>query len=180
MLHDQLPIFDYGVTWEPELAGSSGALTELCNESAEKEVLVDVHVDAGAYAKAREPAVTALKALPDLDDGLKGEIGQELSVLEYRWRPRLQELGELDEEARTIASFRYGALLFHYYAEAISDPRQPLDQRAEHVLHARRARASSSPPHSRPVASCVSTRKRQWEHFGIWKSRQKGLSKPSM
>jgi hypothetical protein len=140
MLHDRLPIFDYGVTWEPELAGSSGPLAELCNDTAADEVLVDVHVDGGAYGLARQDAVAALKTLPDIDAALAGDIRDELSVLDYRWRPGLDELGTLDDEARTIASFRYGGLLFNKYAEAITDRRQPLDKRAEHVLHAKRER----------------------------------------
>jgi hypothetical protein len=140
MLNDRLPIFDYGVTWEPDLAGSSHTLTELCNETAGDEVLVDVHVDGLAYGNEREQAISALKALPDVEAPLAHDIRQELSVLDYRWRPRLEELGELDDEARTIASFRYGGLLFHQYADAITDRRQPLDKRAEHVLHSKRGR----------------------------------------
>jgi hypothetical protein len=136
MLQDQLPIFDYGVTWEPELAGSAATLVELCNE--DEELLIEVHVDGAAYQQTRAPAVKALEALPDVDPKFVAEIRDELSAFDYRWRPRLAELGDLDDDARTIASFRYGGLLFHGYAEAISDRRQPLDRRAEHVLHAKR------------------------------------------
>jgi hypothetical protein len=71
---------------------------------------------------------------------LAEEVAQELSSFDYQWQPRLEELGPLDDRSRQLASFRYGALLFHYYAESMSDRRQPLDQRAEHVLHAKRAR----------------------------------------
>jgi hypothetical protein len=136
MLNDQLPIFDYGVSWEPELAGSSDTLVELCN--ADEELLVPVHVDGLAYQKAREPSIKVLKQLPEVQPQLAADVREELSALDYRWRPRLHELGPLDDEARTIASFRYGGLLFHHYAEAISDRRRPLDQQAEHVLHAKR------------------------------------------
>jgi hypothetical protein len=150
MLQDQLPIFDYGVTWEPELAGSAANLVELCNQ--DEELLVEVHVDGYAYQQARRPAVEALQALPQVEPGLVAEIRSELSAFDYRWRPRLAELGELDEPARMIASFRYGGLLFHEYANAISDRRQPLDQRAEHILHAKRSRiilATSLAPNGR-------------------------------
>jgi hypothetical protein len=149
MLNDRLPIFDYGVTWEPELAGSSRTLTELCNDIADDELLVDVHVDGAAYQRARDPAIAAVKELPGIEPSLAADIREELSVLDYRWRPRLDELGDLDEQSRLLASFRYGGLLFHYYAESISDRRQRLDKRAEHVLHAKRGRimlASSLAP----------------------------------
>jgi hypothetical protein len=137
MLHEQLPIFDYGVTWEPQLAGSAARLVDICNE--DEELLVEVHVDGAAYQQARAPAIKALVALPKVKRKLATDIRGELSALDYRWRPQLAELGDLDEEARMIASFRYGGLLFHGYADAISDRRQPLDRRAEHVLHAKRA-----------------------------------------
>jgi hypothetical protein len=138
MLQDQLPVFDYSATWELELAGSAATLVELCNQ--DEELLVGVRVDGEAYQQARTPAVEALRALPPVEPGLFAEIRSELSAFDYRWRPRLDELGELDETERMIASFRYGGLLFHGYAEAISDRRQPLDQRAEHILHAKRGR----------------------------------------
>jgi hypothetical protein len=136
MLHDRLPLFDYGVSWEPNLAGSDATLLELAN--AEEEVLVDVHVDGAAYQEARAPAVAALQALPAIDKSLLVEIKKDLSAFEYRWRPLLNELGDVDEDTMSVARLRYGGLLFHFYADSISDRRQPLDQRAEHVLHARR------------------------------------------
>jgi hypothetical protein len=134
MIHDQLPVFHYGASWEPELAGSSATLVEFCNR--DEELLAEVHVDGEAYQRARKPAVEALQALPQVDPRLVSDIRDELSTFDYRWRPRLVEL---DEAARLIASFRYGGLLFHEYAEAISDRRQPLDRWAEHVLHAKRS-----------------------------------------
>ncbi|MGH2747985.1 MAG: hypothetical protein ACRDKB_08690 [Actinomycetota bacterium] len=136
MLNDQLPIFDYNVTWESGL-GTARTLVELCNE--DEELLVEVRVDAPAYQDARTGAVKALQKLPEVDPKLSADIRNELSAFDYRWRPRLAELGDLDEGARMLASFRYGGLLFHSYAEKISDRRQPLDRRAEHVLHAKRA-----------------------------------------
>jgi hypothetical protein len=136
MLNDQLPIIDYNPSWEPNLAGFAHTLVELCNQ--DEELLVEVHVDGPAYQDAREPAVELLQQLPEVQPTLAADIRKELSVLDYRWRPRLPELDQLDEEERTIASFRYGGLLFHAYAEAISDRRQPLNQWAEHVLHAKR------------------------------------------
>jgi hypothetical protein len=147
MLNDRLPIIDYQVTWEPGIADSTDTLVGICN--ADEELLVEVRVREDAYQAARVPAVQALQSLPDVDPGLASEISSELSALDYRWRPRLAELGDLDERARMIASFRYGGLLFHGYAEAISDRRQPLNRRAEHVLHAKRSRiilASSLAP----------------------------------
>jgi hypothetical protein len=137
MLNDRLPVFDYYVTWEPGIAGLA-PLVNLVN--VEAEALVEVRVHHEAYDAARKPAVAVLRQLPAIDDALADEVAQELSSFDYRWQPRLEELGPLDERARQLASFRYGALLFHYYAESISDRRQRLDQRAEHVLHAKRAR----------------------------------------
>ena len=135
MLNDQLPIFDYGVTWQAG-PGFTGTLLDVCNE--EEELLVDVRVSGRAYQQAREPSIRALQQLPEVQPKLADEIRSELSAFDYGWRPMLAELGPLDEEQRMLASFRYGGLLFHQYADAITDRRQPLDQRAEHVLHAKR------------------------------------------
>jgi hypothetical protein len=137
MLNDRLPVFDYYVSWEPGIAGLA-PLVDLVN--VEAEALVEVRVHHEAYEAARKPAVAMLRQLPAVDDTLADEVAQELSSFDYRWQPRLEELGPLDDRTRQLASFRYGALLFHYYAESISDRRQRLDQRAEHVLHAKRAR----------------------------------------
>jgi len=137
MLNDRLPVFDYYVTWEPGIAGLA-PLVNLVNVDA--EALVEVRVHHEAYDAARKQAVAVLRQLPAIDDALADEVAQELSSFDYQWKPQLEELGPLDERARQLASFRYGALLFHYYAESISDRRQRLDQRAEHVLHAKRAR----------------------------------------
>jgi hypothetical protein len=67
MLQDQLPIFDYAATWEPELAESAATLVELCNQ--DEELLVEVRVAGDAYRLARTPAVDALRALPPVDQG---------------------------------------------------------------------------------------------------------------
>lgn len=136
MLNDQLPVFDYHVTWESGIAGLA-PLVDLVN--VEAEALVEVRVHHEAYEVARKPAVSVLQKLPAIEDALAEDVAQELSLFDYRWQPRLAELGPLDDRARQLASFRYGALLFHSYAESISDRRQRLDQRAEHVLHAKRA-----------------------------------------
>lgn len=137
ILNDRLPVFDYYVTWEPGIAGLA-PLVNLVN--VEAEALVEVRVHHEAYDAARKRAIAVLRQLPAIDDALADEVAQELSSFDYRWQPRLEELEPLDDRARQLASFRYGALLFHYYAESISDRRQRLDQRAEHVLHAKRAR----------------------------------------
>jgi hypothetical protein len=137
MLNDRLAVFDYNVSWEPGIAGLA-PLVELVN--VEAEALVEVRVHHEAYDAARKPAVAVLRHLPAIDDTLADDVAQELSSFDYRWQPRLDELGPLDDRARQLASFRYGALLFHSCAESISDRRQRLDQRAEHVLDAKRAR----------------------------------------
>ncbi|TCC53452.1 hypothetical protein E0H75_07110 [Kribbella capetownensis] len=131
-------MFDYYITWEPGISGLS-SLVDLVN-GQEHEALVDVRVHPEAYDKARGPAIDALRQLPPVDPALAREVRDELSAFDYRWKPSLDELGPLDDPARQIASFRYGALLFHSYAELISDRRQSLDKRAEHVLHSKRAR----------------------------------------
>jgi hypothetical protein len=138
MVHDKLPVFDYYISWDPGISGDS-SLVELVN-GQETEALVDVHVGETAYLRARDPAVAVLRKLPAVDPNLAQEVREELSTFDYMWRPELRELGPLTDEERAIASFRYGALLFHYYAESISDRRQRLDRRAEHVLHSKRAR----------------------------------------
>jgi hypothetical protein len=68
----------------------------------------------------------AVQALPAVDKSLLCEIKKELSAFEYRWRPLLHELGDADEDTMSVARLRYGELLFHSYADSISDRRHRL------------------------------------------------------
>ena len=113
-------------------------IVALVNERS--EVLVQVSVGYEASVAARQPAVDQLVALQPVDDALADAVVSELSAFDYRWRPMLPELGVLDERARAIATFRYGALLFAQYAAELSDEWAPLDQQPEHVLQPKRSR----------------------------------------
>ena len=85
-------------------------------------------------ANARE----ALRALPRPSSSLVGAIRGELSAFDYRWKPRLAEIDLRGDVDQTIASFRYGGLLFHGYTDELSDRRRALDEQPEHVLHSKR------------------------------------------
>lgn len=138
MLHDQLPIFDYSATVDDPPGMEMPEIVALVNERS--EVLVQVSVGYEASVAARQPAVDQLVALQPVDDALADAVVSELSAFDYRWRPMLPELGVLDERARAIATFRYGALLFAQYAAELSDEWAPLDQQPEHVLQPKRSR----------------------------------------
>jgi hypothetical protein len=138
MLHDQLPIFDYSVTYDDPPGLATPELVALVNERG--EILVEVAVAYDASDAARRPAIAQLVALQPVDDALADAVVSELSAFDDRWRPTLHELGELSERARAIATFRYGALLFGQYAAALSDEWAPLDQQPEHVLQPKRSR----------------------------------------
>lgn len=138
MLHDKLPVFDHGASWDGGIAGASPVVSLVNGDDF--EALVEVRVGADAYRKVRQPAIDVLKQLPPVEPALERDIRSELSAFDYTWRPNLEELGPLSEPEQQLASFRYGALLYHYYAESITDRRFRLDRRAEHVLHGKRAR----------------------------------------
>jgi hypothetical protein len=112
MLRDRLPIFDHGITFEaePELALKNQDLIKVCNDMDGDELLVDVHVAAGAYKEARGRAIAAVKELPDVEPSLAADIREVLSVLDYDRKPRPDDLGDLDEDASSLAPYRYHCL----------------------------------------------------------------------
>ena len=116
VLDDQPPIFDYSATYDDPPGLAMPELVARVNERP--EILVrSVGVDASEAARA--PAVAQLSRLPSVDDALMTDVVSELSAFDYRWRRMLQQLRPLDDRARAIATFRYGALLFAHRGPAL-------------------------------------------------------------
>jgi hypothetical protein len=132
VLYEQLPIFDYGITFPegPELgAFTSHRLTSLVN--VEQEVLVPVRVGDTAYAPLKEAALHELRAQPTIAAKERASVLSELTAFDYRWAPFLDGFDQAPADERRFATFLYGGLLFSAYAQEL---------RGTHVMQAKRAR----------------------------------------
>lgn len=132
VLHDRLPIFDYGITFPeaPEVgAGASYNLVPIVN--ADQEVLAPVRVEAAAYTPLKQAALEELHAQPEIASDERASVLNELTVFDYRWAPFLDGFNDAPDDERRLATFLYGGLLFAVYAQEL---------RGTHVLQQKRAR----------------------------------------
>jgi hypothetical protein len=131
ILNDQLPVIDYGFTFDTNAGFAVPKLMGLCNQA--EKVLVGVHVMQDAYTTAHTAAIAELsqRALPD---DLVQSIRQEMSAFDYGWAPRLwgsdMEV-QLSEDELAVMRFAYGGLLFGAYAQLSG---------AQHLLQPKRSR----------------------------------------
>jgi hypothetical protein len=129
ILSEQLPIIDYGFTFDSNLDEPIVTLYERCNR--ESQILVSVHVMGPAYWEANEAATKDLARLQDVTPALRASIVEELNSFDYRWAPRALESANMSEPDRLLASFMLGGLLFGGYAQQAG---------AGHLLQPKRAR----------------------------------------
>jgi hypothetical protein len=132
ILEDLLPMYDYDMTFPPDLDTGKHTLVELCNAHADDAVLVPVTVKEDAYQEVKRAAVSKLGELPEIPPAVAADILTELSAFDYEWRPDLWR-GEKtgDTQERVLDTFRYGGLLFTGYAQRTG---------SDHVLQPKRAR----------------------------------------
>jgi hypothetical protein len=131
ILEERLPMYDYYMTFPPDLETGKRTLVKLCNES--EEVLFPVTVRDPAYAEMKREAVAVLEKLPDVPGATANDILDDLSAFEWEWRPDLwrYEKNEESDARRVLDAFRYGGILFSGYAQRTG---------SDHVLQPKRAR----------------------------------------
>jgi len=130
ILEERLPMYDYDMTFPPDLETGKYTLVKLCND--DEEVLVPVAVRDQAYQKMKQAAVAVLDNLPDIPEATATDIHNELSAFDWEWRPdlwRSEKTG--DNQQRVLDAFRYGGILFSGYAQRTG---------TEHILQPKRAR----------------------------------------
>jgi hypothetical protein len=131
VLNERLPMFDYGVTFRPDLDAGQLNLLDACNRNGELLVAVTV-LDRASRAKALE----TLAGQNPIPESVRNELLRHLAAYEWDWRL------DLDTGAHAVSSeplparqrldaFRYGGLLFSGYAQQL---------RGEHVMQPKRAR----------------------------------------
>jgi hypothetical protein len=131
ILEDRLPMYDYGMTFPPDLETGKHTLVEYCNET--DNVLVTVSVQQEAYKEMKREAVAILDELPNISDTLSSDILQELSAFDWEWRPDLWRDEKIDDknDQCVLDAFRYGGILFSGYAQRTG---------SDHILQPKRAR----------------------------------------
>jgi hypothetical protein len=130
ILEKRLPMYDYAMTFPPDIETGRHTLIETCN--ADEEVLVSVSVQYEAYRQIKQAAVAVLHELPEIPETLAADIHNELSAFDWEWRPDLwRDENVEDSRQRVLDAFKFGGILFSGYAQRTG---------ADHILQPKRAR----------------------------------------
>lgn len=133
ILERRLPMYDYIMTFPPDLHQGKHTLIEWCN-GLEPNVLQPVTVGENAYNDVKASALEVLQHEPPVAEQLAKDILQELGAFDWEWRPDIWTgggPGERPTEASVIDAYRYGGLLFGGYAQLTG---------CDHLLQPKRAR----------------------------------------
>jgi len=133
VFEEQLPVFDYEVTFPADGYWSRRRFVELCNGETQAQVLVPVRVRGDAYTQSKDEAMRLLdQSRRHVPEQLKQDIFGELTALDYQWRPDLSRWDEgLPDSEQALLRFLLGSHLFGAYA---------VQNSGIHVSHAKRAR----------------------------------------
>jgi len=137
ILHERLPAFDYGGTFNPasgELDISNTFSAQVKAVAGEK-IIEDVHVRSAVYNPIREAVVAQLQDRmtggPFVAPAVARQIPAYLAELGYQWAPDIEAIEPAlpDEQSRTVARFLVGHLLFAGYAQMSGLPHVPSPRR---------------------------------------------------
>jgi hypothetical protein len=117
VLADQLPLIDYGITFDSALGYDVPWICRVVNENLEERVIHNVHVCGEASAIARAAAMAELPSRPPATEQVQAQVRRHLDVLNYQWLPQLDVLGDLPEGDLTVARFLYGGLIFSAFSQ---------------------------------------------------------------
>jgi hypothetical protein len=115
ILSENLPIIDYGLTFDQNVGFDSYNFIEQCNQV--EHVLISVHICGQASGEARQAALELMKNKTSVPEPLAEELREEMSALEYQWKPDLSPLGPMQERELPVNRFLYGAALFGAFAQ---------------------------------------------------------------
>ena len=134
ILHDRIPVFNYGDTYDMGLNFEERTLGAV---NRDEHVLVDVDVHRGPYTQAKQEVLSQLEDLYTGPERIAPAVAkdclEELAAAEYRWQP---ELGDLEavlptSDARTVARFLLGGMIFAAYAQMLE---------GQHLVQPKRSR----------------------------------------
>ncbi len=134
ILNEQLPVFNYGDTFDANLNFDQRILTRINDYD---DVMFDIDVEYDPYHKVKDAALSELKKVYEgqhkISENIAHQIIKELLSAEYQWNPDLGVLqNELHSESeRNLAAFLLGGLIFSGYAQMME---------SEHLLQPKRSR----------------------------------------
>jgi hypothetical protein len=130
ILSRQLPIIDYGLTFDPNVGIDSDNIINQCNQN--EQLLVSVHVMAAASIASRAAAFDMMKDRTFVPKSIADDLREDMSALEHKWKPDLSPLGVVQDEDLPVLRFLYGATLFGVFAQMAG---------VGHVFQPRRSKA---------------------------------------
>lgn len=147
ILADQLPMIDYGMTFDSALGYDSPWICRVVNEALQARVIHNVHVCGEVSIAARAAALAELPSHPRSTPEVQREVGRHLEVLDYQWLPAIGPLGDISEGELTVARFLYGGLIFSAFSQMSG---------SAHVLQPKRWRLLTAMSIGAPSAAAAS------------------------
>lgn len=115
ILSENLPIIDYGSTFDKHVGFDEHPIIQKCNQTG--KTLFQVHVCGAATQEARFAVFETMKSKTVIPEAQVADLQQEMSALEYQWKPDLSPLGKMSDHELPVNRFLYGALLFGAFAQ---------------------------------------------------------------
>lgn len=145
--HRQIPMVDYGYTFNPSEGFKVSRLYDVCND-IRAGTTIAVSVGGPAYEAARGEAISPLELHGPINPSLGASIAEEMTAFDYQWRPYLGDffetlLGGDETPDRRATTFVYGGILFWVYAKRLG---------AAHLLPSKRASLSAAAAIEAPTA----------------------------
>jgi hypothetical protein len=118
--NDQLPIFDYGITFpEAEIVGAGTGYRLVPGVNVNDEILVPIRVHEPVYAPVKEAALAELRDRPAIGAELRSSMLSEMTAFRYAWEPTLTGTENEDPDERRLSILLFGGLLFSGYAQEL-------------------------------------------------------------
>jgi hypothetical protein len=130
ILSKQLPIIDYGITFDPNVGVDSDNIVQMCNQ--DEQLLVSVHVCEPVSRESRNAAFQMMKDRTLVPRSIADDLLLDMNALEYRWNPDLSSMQFVPDEDPQVSRFLYGATLFGVFAQMAG---------VAHVFQPRRSQA---------------------------------------
>ena len=134
ILNEQLPVFNYGDTFDGRLNFDQRTLTQINDKD---EVLYDINVEHEVYHEVKSAAIKELQKLYEGKNKIKNsdakDILSELFTAGYSWNPSIDILEErlTSVSEKMLAAFLLGGLIFTGYAQIME---------SEHLIQPKRSR----------------------------------------
>ena len=111
VLSKQLPIIDYGTTFDRNVGVDSDDIVQKCNQN--EQLLVSVHVCGEASQLSRNAAFQLMKDRTLVPESIADDLREDMLALEYKWTPDLSSLEFVQEEDLQVLRFLYAWGAFH-------------------------------------------------------------------